>query len=47
LHAESLARHFGNEKTIKAIEYRFYCPTLKRDVAKHVGGCHICQLAKQ
>jgi len=42
-----LAGHFGNEKTIETVEYKFYWPSLKRDVAKHVGRCHICQLAKQ
>jgi len=47
LHAGGLAGHFGNEKTIEAIEYRFYWPSLKRDVAKYVSRCHICQLAKQ
>jgi len=46
LHASGLTGHFGNEKTIEAVEYRFYWPNLKRDVAKHVGRCHICQLGK-
>ena len=46
-HAGGLAGHFGNKKTIKAVEYRFFWPSLKHDVAKHVGRCHICQLAKQ
>ena len=47
LHAGGLVGHFGNEKTIEAVEYQFYWPRLKRDVAKHVGRCHTCQLAKQ
>ena len=47
LHVGGLAGHFGNEKTIEDVEYRFYWPSLKYDVAKHVGRCHICQLAKQ
>jgi len=47
LHAGGLAGHFGNEKTIEAVEYMFYWPSLKHDVAKHVGKYHICQLAKQ
>jgi len=29
LHDGGLARHFGNEKTIEAVEYRFYWPGLK------------------
>ena len=44
---DGLAGHFGNEKTIEAVEYRFYWPGLKHDVAKHVRRCHTCQLAKQ
>ena len=36
-----------NEKTIETVEYRFYWPNLKRRIAKHVGRCYICQLAKQ
>ena len=47
MHVGGLVGHFGNEKTIEAVEYRFYWPTLKHDVDKHVGRCHICQLAKQ
>ena len=47
LHAGGLVGHFWNEKIIEAVEYRFYWPSLKRDVAKHVGRCHICKLAKQ
>ena len=46
LHAGGLVGHFGNEKTIEAVEYRFYWPNLKRRIAKHVGRCYICQLAK-
>jgi len=46
LHIGGLAGHLENEKTIKAAEYRFYWPSLKRDDAKHVDRCHICQLAK-
>jgi len=47
LHVGVLAGYFRNEKTIEAMEYRFYWSGLKRDVAKHVGRCYICQLAKQ
>ena len=47
LHAGGLAGHFENEKTIEAVEYKFYWPSWKLDVAKHVGKCYICQLAKQ
>ena len=47
MHVGGLAGHFGNDKSIEAVEYRFYWPSLKHDVAKHVGRWHICQLAKQ
>jgi len=47
LHVGGLAGHFGHNKTIEVVEYRFYWPSLKRDVAKLVGRCHTCQLAKQ
>jgi len=47
LHAGGLVGHFGNEKIIEVIEYRFYWSGLKHDVAKHIGRCHTCQLAKQ
>jgi len=33
--------------TIKAVEPRFYWPSLKRDVAKIVGQCRTCQLVMQ
>ena len=42
-----LARHFGRNKTIEAVEHRFYWPSLKRDVARLVGQCRTCQLTKQ
>ena len=47
VHAGGLAGHFGQNKTIEAVEHRFYWPSLKRDVAKIVGQCCMCQLSKQ
>ena len=47
LHVGSLAGQFENEKIIKAVEYSFYWPSLKHDVAKYVCRYHICQLARQ
>ena len=44
IHAGGLA---GQNKTIGAVEHRFYWPSLKKDVAKIVSQCHTCQLAKQ
>ena len=47
LHAGGLAGHFRRNKTIEAVEHRFYWPSLKRDVARLVSQCRTCQLAKQ
>ncbi|XP_020701222.1 uncharacterized protein LOC110113127 [Dendrobium catenatum] len=47
LHAGGLAGHFGQSKTIAALENRFFWPTLKHDVGKLIKRCHTCQLAKQ
>uniref|UniRef100_A0A2N9HIT5 Reverse transcriptase n=1 Tax=Fagus sylvatica TaxID=28930 RepID=A0A2N9HIT5_FAGSY len=46
IHAGGLAGHFGRDKTIEEVERQFYWPSLKRDVAKIVGQCRTCQLAK-
>ncbi|PKU62236.1 putative mitochondrial protein [Dendrobium catenatum] len=42
LHAGGLAGHFGQAKTIAAVENRFYWPSLKRDVSRLVRRCHTC-----
>ena len=47
LHSGGIAGHFGRDKTITLVEDRFYWPSLKRDVAKVLGQCRTCQLAKQ
>ena len=46
IHAGGLAGHFGRDKTIEEVKRQFYWPGLKRGVAKIVGRCRICQLAK-
>ena len=46
LHTEGVAGHFSQNKTIKAVEHKFYWLSLKRDVAKIVGQCRTCQLVK-
>ena len=38
--------HFSLDKTIEEVECQFYWPGLKRGVAKIVGQCCTCQLAK-
>jgi len=47
LHIEGLAGHFEQEKTINVAESLFYWPSLKRNVARLIGQCCTCQLAKQ
>jgi len=42
LHVDGQVGYFRNEKTIKAVNYGFYWPSPKRDIAKHVGKCHTC-----
>ena len=46
VHAGGLSGHFGCDKTIEEVERQFYWPSLKRDVAKIIGQCRQCQLAK-
>jgi len=46
LHGGGAIGHFGRDKTIAMVEDRFYWPSLKRDVAKVVSHCRVCQLAK-
>ena len=41
-----LAGHFGQDKTIEEVECQFYWLGLKRGIAKIVGQCRTCQLAK-
>ena len=46
IHVGGLAGHFGRDKTIEKVECQFYWPGLKRGIAKIVGQCCTCQLAK-
>ena len=46
IHARGLVSHFGRDKTIEESERQFYWPSLKRGIAKIVGQCGTCQLAK-
>ena len=47
LHVGGLVGHFGQNKTIEAVESQFYWPSLKRDVARIVAQCHTCDSTKQ
>jgi len=38
---------FRRNKTIEAVEHRFYWLIFKRDIAKIVGQCHTCQLSNK
>ncbi|KAK8942512.1 hypothetical protein KSP39_PZI008912 [Platanthera zijinensis] len=47
MHAGGGAGYFGRDKTVAIVEDRFFWPSLKHDVARIVGRCRICQLAKR
>ena len=41
-HNDSLAGHFGINKTRKLIGRKYYWPSLRKDVEDYVKGCDIC-----
>ncbi|CAM8960386.1 unnamed protein product [Rhodiola kirilowii] len=45
-HAGGLAGHFGVDKTVAWLQDQFYWPRMARDVARFVGRCRTCHLAK-
>ena len=45
-HDNSLAGHFGIEKTRELIARKYYWPTLRRDVNDYIRGCDICLASK-
>jgi len=46
IYAGGLSGHFRKNKIIKVVECWFFYSSLKRDIAKLVSRCRICQLAK-
>lgn len=40
---EGLAGHFGCDKTLAALEEKFFWSNLRKDVSRFVGRCNICQ----
>ncbi len=45
-HDDSLADHFGIEKTRELIARKYYWPTLRQDVEAYVKGCDVCLTSK-
>ena len=45
-HDDPLAKHFGIDKNQELIGWKYYWPSLKRDVKTYVRGCDICLTSK-
>ena len=45
-HDDSLAGHFGIEKTRELLARKYYWPTLRHDVEAYVKGCDVCLASK-
>ena len=45
-HDNSLAGHFGMDKTFERISRNFYWPGMRKDVEQHVRGCFACNRSK-
>ena len=45
-HNDSLAGHFGIDKTRELVGRKYYWPSLRKDVKDYVRGCDICLATK-
>ena len=45
-HNDSLAGHFGINKTRELVGWKYYWPSLRRDVKSYVQGCDVCLTSK-
>ena len=45
-HNDSLAGHFGVEKTRELVTQKYYWPTLRDDIEVYVKGCDVCNASK-
>lgn len=47
LHGGGLGGYFGRDKTLSLVAERYFWPTIRQDVYRHVERCHICQVSKR
>ena len=47
LYGGGMGGHFERDKTIALVEYRFFWPSLKKDVWKVIKQCRACQVGKE
>ena len=45
-HNDSLAEHFGIDKTQELIGWKYYWPSLRKNVGAYVWGCNMCLASK-
>lgn len=45
-HDDPTAGHFGQKRTLKLVQRKYYWPNMSQDVSEYVKGCDICQRTK-